>query len=79
MNQEIREERLRLRNDEHRRYGFGEDEVSQLEAKEERIRARKERYKRMGYEIRDEDNVSSSLLLTLSSCVCFTDLFPQRR
>ncbi len=36
MNEELREERLRARNDEHRRFGFDEDELFQKEAKRER-------------------------------------------
>ncbi len=50
MNEEVREERLRARNDEHRRFGFDEDELSQEEAKRERMRVKEERHRRMGYE-----------------------------
>ena len=32
MKEELREERLRLRNDPHRRFGFGEDETPQIES-----------------------------------------------
>lgn len=62
MQEERREERLRRKDDEHRRFVHGEDEAYQEEAKEERIRAKKEKHKRMGYERSEEDDVSSSLL-----------------
>ena len=62
MQEELREERLRKKNDEHRRFGFGEDEDSQKEAKGERLRANKERHRRMGYEeMLPQNNMSSSM------------------
>lgn len=74
MQEEVREERLRTRNYEHRKFGFGEDEISQIEAEEEIIREKEDRHRRMGYEGPNKDNVSSSLLWNLPYCLCFTNL-----
>lgn len=72
--EEVREERLWDSNDQHRKFGFGEDKILQNEAKEERLRAKEEKHRRMGYERSNGDSVSSSLLSTLSHCVYFTNI-----
>lgn len=60
MDEENREERLHGRDDEHKRYGFGEDRDSQKEARIYRDRAKEERHKRLGYEPSTSKRVSLS-------------------
>ena len=69
MNEQKREERLWLRDNDHRRALYGEDEAAQEEARMERIREKRDGWRRMGYARSPEDYVSASLLGILSSCL----------
>ena len=61
MQEEVREEGLWFTNDEHRRLGFGEEEISQREAENQRIRKKEEKHRRIRYERPKKGSLSSSL------------------
>lgn len=66
MQEELSEEKLWRRDDDHRRAVHGEDKAAQKEARTERIREKEERRRRMGYERSKKDSVSTSPLGILS-------------
>ena len=67
MQEELSEEKLWRRDDDHRRAVYGEDKAAQKEARTERIRQKEDRRRRMGYERSEKNSMSTPLLGTISN------------
>lgn len=68
MKEQRTEEKLRLRDDDHRRAVRGEDKAAQKEARMQRLREKEDGWRRKGYERSAKDYVSASLLGMLPYC-----------